>query len=107
MQKFSANAFYDIAATLQEMSHAESTGVIGSNSKLLEEFLPTLEMRCAEIGLRLSEKAVQRLREEFAGGAGPARDFQAMIPELHRRISDEMEDKKISYSCSFPHPVRR
>ena len=97
MQKFSAVAFYDIAATLQEMSHADSKAQIGANSKLVEEFLPRLERLCSEIGLSLSEKAIVRMRELLSSGKGLVSEFQNWIPELHRRITDEMEGKLFLY----------
>jgi hypothetical protein len=99
MEKFSAAAFYEIAATLQEMRHADETETkIATDSSLAEEFLPRLEKLCAGIGLRLSEKAIVKMRRSLASENGlVVHDFQIWIPELHRRITDEMEEKLFLY----------
>lgn len=98
MQKFSAVAFYDIAATLQEMSHAEATQErISPNSKLVEDFLPRIEKLSAGIGLTLSNKLITRMRESLTKEDVTVQQFQEWIPELHRRIVDEMEDRLFLY----------
>ena len=99
MEKFSATAFYDIAATLQRMheGNVDPNERVSPDSKLVTTFLPTIQKRCAEIGLHLAEKAVSRVITELSDGKRSTKGFQTIIPEIHRRITDEMEEKLFMY----------
>jgi hypothetical protein len=97
MEKFSAVAFYDIAATLQEMRHVDGNQRLEPNSSLVTNFLPRLKNLCSAIGLTLSVKHIDRLVANFSPGSTNAGLFQDAITELHRRIADEMEEKLFFY----------
>jgi len=98
MERFSAVAFYDIAATLQQVHFAEASQdqKIRAGSPAIG-FLGRLEKQCEAINLTMSVKAVQRLIRAFSDGEHRAKEFQEAIPELHRRIADEMEEKLFLY----------
>src|SRR5258707_11044377 len=95
MEKFSADAFFEISRLLQRFQSAEITEdiAIDPTSKLVMQWLPDLRAQCASIGLRLSAKFITRTLEGLSSGNLKLREWQNTIPELQHRIRDEMEDK--------------
>jgi hypothetical protein len=97
MEKFSADAFFEISRTLQmldvEPSGDDKDPIVTPLSMLVKSWLPDLCKQCDTIGLKLSSKYVARILAELKTGKKHWSTWRVAIPELQHRIRDEMEDR--------------
>lgn len=100
MEKFSAHVFFAISRVLQTLSEYEPTDPkekVNPDSKVIDDWLTDLRSQCDAIGLRLSSRHVSRAIERGKTGEMTVLEWKKMIPELHSRIHDEMEQNLFMY----------
>jgi hypothetical protein len=100
MEKFSADAFFEISRLLQRFQSAEwftEEAELHPDSRIILKWLPDLQKECDSIGLRLAAKFIARTLEGLTSGSLTLKEWQNSIPELQHRIRDEMEDKLFMY----------
>jgi hypothetical protein len=96
MEKFSAGVYVEIGSLLGKFAAVgiPEDGPIPVRSKMVTDWLPAIEYRCREIGLRQAAKHAARIAAELAKGKTLLSVFKdRMAPELKQRITDEMEDQ--------------
>jgi hypothetical protein len=99
MEKFSAHIFFAISIVLEKLRHyaVDEDRVLKKDGVIPSEWLPDLNVKCQEIGLRYSSKYITRTIEQIRKGETTIAEWKEMIPEIQNRIMDEMEDNLFMY----------
>jgi hypothetical protein len=99
MLKQYAAKFYDIGKILEQVvldqpSGEESPNIGPEYAKTLNAYLDVLVRECRSVGLELSAVAIARLKERLPTTHS---DLAAAMPEIQRRISDELQTRRFLY----------
>lgn len=104
MERFSAEAFYNIGTILEGLRTFAQTGLhqiaspelIAKQLKQTQNLLGAMEEGCSSIGLRQTVKAIARARTAISKSS-TAEEIAETLTVIDQRLTDEMEDHLFMY----------